>query len=52
MTRTLQLADVGEKLIRGGAEPFTATSTHMGEFVRNEIGVGDQVAKTAGLRVQ
>ena len=52
VTRTLQLADVGKKLIRARAEPFTAPSTLMGEFVRNDIGVWGQVAKAAGLRVQ
>jgi hypothetical protein len=35
-----------------GAEPLTDTSTHMGEFIRDEIGVWGQVAKAAGLRVQ
>jgi hypothetical protein len=52
VTRTLQLTDVGEKLIPQSAEPLTDISTHMGEFVRNEVGVGGQVAKAAGLRVQ
>jgi hypothetical protein len=42
----------GRNWFAQGAEPLTDTSTYMGEFIRDEISVWDQVAKAAGLHVQ
>ena len=52
IVRTVQLADVREKLAAQGAEPMTGSPEDAGQFIRREIARTAKVVKAAGIRLE